>query len=295
MTRSPTGSRRNEGTTGQRSLSCAFLPRLGVRTMDCRWTFCVVAALAGGIAGCEHLSLFSSSDPVAKATADKDKEREARCVWVEQTKLKPETLVAYAKYQEESAKGPNATPADRDRLMEKARETYQRALNEDPNYVAAHLGLARLLEFTGRHDAAVASYRKALELRPGEKDVWYELSIAHARAKEFDAHVECLRKAVTLDPDSKIFTRTLGLALARSGQFEEGFDYLKKSMSEAEAHCALGRMLHHLGKDDAAREHARLALQAEPNLERAKELTAEIEARTTVAEETPPAEAGEQQ
>lgn len=240
--------------------------------MDCRWTFCLAAALVGA-AGCEHLSLWPQDD---KTKAEK--EREARCVWVEQTKLKPETLVAHANLLLTGAEDATATEDERERRREKARDDFQRALKEDPDHLPAYLGLARLFESTGRHDRAVETYHAALEKHPKAKEVWFELGYkVHAPHKEWEPAVECLRKALALDPDNRPYAKSLGFLLARAGHYEESFGRLRPVLGEGEAHAVIGKMLHHLGQDDAARKHAELALQVDPKLKSARELIDELD------------------
>ena len=129
--------------------------------MDCRWTFCVAAALLSSAAGCVHSSLLPDPDPVAKATEEKEKDKDAKSVWVLQTKLKPETLVSYGDLKATSAIQPETAPGDRERYLEQARESYEKALKEDPNFVPAHLALARLLASTNNHPAALVSLQKS--------------------------------------------------------------------------------------------------------------------------------------
>jgi predicted Zn-dependent protease len=253
--------------------------------MDCRWTFCVAAALLSSAAGCVH-SLLPDPDPVAKAAADekekeKDKDKDAKTIWIVQTKLKPETLVSYGDLKATSAVQPETTPGERERYLEQARESYEKALKEDPNFVPAHLALARLLAVTNNHPAALVHYRKVLELHPKDKEVWAEVSTFHARAREWDAAVGCQRRALALDPDNQLYTKRLGMHLGMAGHYDESFACLRPVVGEAKAHCLVAhclvaQMLHQAGQDDTARQHVDLALQGDPELQSARELLAEL-------------------
>lgn len=255
--------------------------------MDCRKSLRLALLVLGCVAGCETLAPWSSPDAREKAVAADEKEASKnRVVWTEQTKLKPETIVAFAKLLEDSASDPNAPEAERERHLEQARLKYQLALQEDPTFVPAHLGLARLMESTGRHDRALECYAQALKHAPKDKTVWHEIGVVHARHKEWEPALDCLRKAVALDPDDKMIAKTLGLTLARSGRYEDSFATLRQAgVSEAEARCHVARMLHHMNQDDAAREHVQLALQADPNLRTAQELLAELNGGTAINRE----------
>ena len=51
-----------------------------------------------------------------------------------------------------------------------AEKSFRGALQVDPNFAAAHYGLAQLLENTGRTDEAVAEYEKTLALQSNHED-----------------------------------------------------------------------------------------------------------------------------
>ncbi len=239
--------------------------------MDCRITL-RLALLALACAGCELTSPWSAPDPKDKMAAADKETGKMRLIWTEQTKLKPETLVAYAHVMEQRVNDPNVAPEEREHLLAQARDAYRRALNADPKFVAAHLGLANLLEGTGNHEQAVASYKQALALTPTDKNLWFAVGTVQARNKEWAPALECFQKAVELDPENKQFITTLGMTLARAGRFDESFTCLRRVVSEAEAQCLIARMLHHMNQDDAARAHVQMALQANPPMKTAQDL-----------------------
>src|SRR5438552_1805392 len=113
--------------------------------MDCRNTI-RVALLALVCAGCE-LTMPWSAPPAKDKLGSVDKDSgKMRVMWTEQTKLKPETLVAYAHVMEQRGNDPAVPQEEREHLVNQARDAYQRALNTDPTFVAAHIGMAHLLE-----------------------------------------------------------------------------------------------------------------------------------------------------
>src|ERR1700721_1756985 len=98
--------------------------------MDCRWTLRLTALVLSCVAGCTSLP-WSSTDKDKDKIAEWAKDaKKNQTVWQEQTKLKPETLVAYGRYKEQAAEEPTALESDRERLREQARTSYQRALTE---------------------------------------------------------------------------------------------------------------------------------------------------------------------
>src|SRR5262245_12408358 len=58
--------------------------------------------------------------------------------------IKPDTDVVFADTQVEAALAEGRAPADRDQLLDHARQRYQKALKADPKHKGAFLGLAKL-------------------------------------------------------------------------------------------------------------------------------------------------------
>jgi tetratricopeptide (TPR) repeat protein len=208
-------------------------------------------------------------------------------VFHEQTKLKPETLVACANFHENAANEPKATPADREQRRGLALKNYRRALELDPNYAPAHLGLARLMETMGNHEIAVAGYRQVVRITPNDAAVWAELGMLQVRSKEYEPGIEALAKASQLDPANKVYAKSYGFSLARAGRYDESLVVLRKEMGEGLAQCTIARMLHHMGQEAASRSHAQLALEADPNLKPAQDLLAELDGRPGEAVSAP--------
>jgi len=249
--------------------------------MDCRWTLSLAAALLAAVAGCDMktLPLWPSADALPtpklppkdlpKSTDDEVDERPKE--------IKPETVVAFAAFKEQCAlELGESAPAEKERLLELARQGYQEALEMDPKNLKAFMSLAGLYEKMGDNEHAVATYRQASKVMPKDKTVWFESGMYYGRQKEWDRAVEDLRKASALDPDDRHCAKTLGLVLARAGRFEESFSCLEHKFGQAEAHCIVARMLHHMKQDDAARAHVQMALQINSDLPSAQELLTEL-------------------
>jgi tetratricopeptide (TPR) repeat protein len=248
--------------------------------MDCRYTLHVAALCLACVAGCETLAPWQSDDKKKDKTADAKDGKDTKPsqeVWIQQTKLKPETLCAYAKFKESAAQDPAALEVDREHYREQARTSYMRALEEDPKCHEAHLGLARLFDTMGNHDRAVACYQGALKVRPKDIDTWMELGMSHARNKEWEPALTSMKQAVKLDPDARQNVKTLGFTLARSGRYEEAFDTLRRVVGAAEAHFCIAQMLYQMEQDGAARQHIELALHDNPQMKEAQVLLDKLE------------------
>jgi tetratricopeptide (TPR) repeat protein len=247
--------------------------------MDCLRALCA-AALCLVASGC-GLPVWPNTSGPANAKLPENVPPHPEDLEAEHPKeLKPATLVAYAALKERSAVDAEQSQNDRERLREAARQAYLRALELDPKYIPAHIGLANWYDTAGNHEKALATYAQAAKVAPKDKGLWFQLGMCHARHKEWDLAIESLRKAHELDPDNRPCTKTLGLCLARAGRCDESVNCLEAVESKAEAECTVARMLHHMNQDEASRQHAQLALQSNPTLTEARELLEEIEGQT---------------
>jgi tetratricopeptide (TPR) repeat protein len=201
--------------------------------------------------------------------------------------MKPETLVAFARYREGDGTDEKLPLPTRQRLLEEGRLAYQQAIKQDANYLPAYLGLAHLYITEEDYNRAFDTYHKAIQKRPQAPEAWYALGMCHARRKEWEPALAALKKAVELDPENREYTRTLGLCLARAGHSDESVACLTKVMNQAEAYFNVGRMLHHLHKEDEGKRYVQMALQVNPDLAVAREFLAYLENPTSLPA-TPP-------
>lgn len=193
-------------------------------------------------------------------------------------KRKPQasTCVAFGDLEYKGALDMTRTPLQKEQALEMARQYYQQALRTDAKCLDAYTGLARTYGQLGDHNAAVTTYQKGLKVFPKQAALWYELGMCQARSKEWGPAVEHLRQASELDPDNRIYSHMLAYTLARAGRYDESFACFKKTLGEAQAHYNIARMLHHLHQDEASKQRLQQALQADPTLEPAKQLLAQL-------------------
>lgn len=203
---------------------------------------------------------------------------------------KPSTLVSYAQLYERSAAEPGMTQLQRELYQEQARKSYQQALKGDSKYKPALLGLAALYDGMNDHSRALATLRQATQAHPQDAQVWFELGMSHARAKEWDLALEGMARATELDPENRPYANQFGYCLARAGRFDESFATFKRLHGDATAHYNVARMLHHVQQDDRCKDHLRQALQADPQYAQAKQMLDELEGSRSqgVAELAPP-------
>lgn len=190
---------------------------------------------------------------------------------------KASTLIAYGGLCERSADEPKCPPAQRERLRDQARRSYQQALGLEPKNVEAMVALANLYVKSGDKDRAILHFQKAVKQKPKDAELWFHFGLACGRLRDWTLAQQGLKKATELDPENKLYQNYYGYCLARTGQYEESLKVFCKVNPEAEAHYNLARMLHHLQDDDLSKEHLRQALKLNPHHEPARELLAQLE------------------
>jgi tetratricopeptide (TPR) repeat protein len=237
--------------------------------MDCRkwlWT-----ALVAGVAGCAHEAaaplVNSSPQGMAEPTPEKELPKRAP---------KAHTCVVLGDLKEQEAEATKASH-DQELLRDQARQLYQQALEIEPENLEALHALARMYSLIPDHDRAVATYQRALKAHPRQADLWYDLGMYHSQCKEWEPAIQSLGQAVACEPENRFFANTLGFCLARAGRYEESLACFQKTVSPAKAHYNLARMLVHMNQTDLGKEHLRQAIEADPQLEEARQMLAQLD------------------
>jgi Flp pilus assembly protein TadD len=84
-----------------------------------------------------------------------------------------------------------------------------------------------------RYADAIAQYRKALELRPGEIDLLHALAAAHMYAGELDDAISTANRIVELDPGDHLVHTSLSMMYQRKGNIEEAESQAAKARMKA--------------------------------------------------------------
>ncbi len=137
-----------------------------------------------------------------------------------------------------------------------------------PANARAHnnLGLAQFR--SGAIDAAVASYGRALALRPEYPETHYNLGVAYAQLGRIDEAIASYGRALGVQPDYPEALNNLGNALVRAGRAAEALaryeEAARRRPAFAEAHNNLGNALAQLDRGAEAEPHFRRALALRP-------------------------------
>ncbi len=175
--------------------------------------------------------------------------------------------LSYAQWQEQLGNLPEAE------------ESYKRVLQDDPDSVAAMIGLARLEQLAGRKDSAEQAYQRAAKSAPAgghaldalgqfyaSETRWREAAAAHARATQ-------------AAPTNAVYRQHYAVALARHGDVSGALAQFKLAVGEAEGHYNIGYILYEQGRTDLAEQQFLQAVTLRPDLEAAQTMLDELHRR----------------
>ena len=161
---------------------------------------------------------------------------------------------------------------------------YRRALELWPGQAGAHANLGVLLAARGDHDGALEHYREAVRINPGLAAARVGLGIELASRGQAREAIQSFEVALRLDPRDATVLYNLGLALASAGDREQAIarlgDALKIRPDYADAHNNLGILLATGGRLDEAIKHFQAALRLQPG---SRETAANLERARALA------------
>jgi tetratricopeptide (TPR) repeat protein len=164
-------------------------------------------------------------------------------------------------------------PGDR-RLLEAALAEFDAAIAAAPRVAPAHNNRGAVLEALGRPDEAVAAYREALTVTPGDPDVLFNLSLALTQAGKPAEGAETAESLIRMQPHRAAAHASLADARLALGQLDPAVtayrESLRLSPDDASAHNGLGTALARQGRIDEAVAEFREALRFNPRFARAR-------------------------
>ena len=106
---------------------------------------------------------------------------------------------------------------------------FQRALDLNPSFDQAMMGLGRALNFQGKSAQAKQWLQHALSLNPQNFRAWFELARAQAR-EDMGAATASLEKVISIQPNFAPAYRELGLLQLRQEKYAEASGNLEKAV-----------------------------------------------------------------
>jgi arylsulfatase A-like enzyme/Tfp pilus assembly protein PilF len=111
-----------------------------------------------------------------------------------------------------------------------AEQSYNSALQSDPQNSEAEYALARLYVAAGRIDDAVAKMQKLIEIRYPSEEVYYSLSAIYQKQGKVQESEKILQEWLELFPQSASACYRYGLFLAIKGDRNQAITYLERAV-----------------------------------------------------------------
>jgi adenylate cyclase len=113
--------------------------------------------------------------------------------------------------------------------VQKAKQSYEKAIKLDPSYVYAHIHYGTFLVLTGEDPKrGIEEIKKARDLDPTSRQIDWILGRNYYYAGQYEFAEEQLRKAVIMNPTQSPAKHFLGLALIAKKAFGEAIDIIKQ-------------------------------------------------------------------
>ena len=144
-----------------------------------------------------------------------------------------------------------------------------KAISLRPDYAEAHNNLGNVYKEQGRFEEATSYYRKALSLKPDYAEAYNNLGNVYREQENFDEAIVCYRKTLSLKPNSAETHNNLAIALKQLNQHEEAIASYQTAVTlnpnYAEAYNNLGIALVELRRHEEAVACYQKALTINPD------------------------------
>jgi Tfp pilus assembly protein PilF len=151
---------------------------------------------------------------------------------------------------------------------QKALDSFDLAIQLQPDFFEAHGNRGAMLAALGRHDDAIESYRKAIAIRPDFADAHSNLGSALTHLQRYDEALASLDRAIALRPDHADALYNRGNALKPLQRYEEALASYDRAIAlrpnHADAHNNRGQVLRELERYDEALASYDRALALQP-------------------------------
>lgn len=153
----------------------------------------------------------------------------------------------------------------------KALDNYTKALEKEPDNLAALQAVARLHSRQEQFAQSVEDYQKVVRVSPTAEN-YSELASAQQKAGRLGDAQATMQKAITMEPTVTRYRNNLAGILVAGGRSDEAVKELQQVLPPAVANYNVA-YLHFMNKNTAAaQQHLQTALQADPNLQPARDL-----------------------
>ncbi|MGE3317529.1 MAG: tetratricopeptide repeat protein, partial [Planctomycetaceae bacterium] len=127
--------------------------------------------------------------------------------------------------------------------LEAAKARYQMVLQQDPQHVDAHHGLAVIADNARDFLTAEQHYKSALQVRPTDVGLLSDHGYSYLLQGKLDESVQILTRATELDPDHRQALNNLGLAFALKKDPERSFAAFRRADGDEAARARIAKLL----------------------------------------------------
>ncbi|HEV2860805.1 MAG TPA: tetratricopeptide repeat protein [Pyrinomonadaceae bacterium] len=151
-----------------------------------------------------------------------------------------------------------------DRLNE-AIASLSTATSLDPKLSQAHSLLAVAYDRKGLRERARDSYERAVNVNESDAQAMNNLGYSLYLNGNYRAAVERLKRAAKLAPGDSRILNNLALAQVHLGKYDDAYKNFARAGGELSGHTNLASLLIRIGRDDKAAEHLEAARRIEPS------------------------------
>jgi len=152
--------------------------------------------------------------------------------------------------------------------LEKAIESWQKAVELNPEFSEGHLNLGTAFKERERPEDALYHYNKAIELNPNDFLAYYNLGLVYYQEEKFGAASEKYRKALEINPSDKDCRYNLAMALFYEKKYREAekelSEVLKTDGSYGPAYYSLGLVYDEMERLNSAVTNYQKAIRLMP-------------------------------
>jgi Flp pilus assembly protein TadD len=187
--------------------------------------------------------------------------------------------------------------------LTKALESYNQALESEPNNAPALASIARLHFRQGKYQEANQFFTRALTQSPQDAELHNDLALTRSKLNDVPGSVSSFNQALALSPGTSRYANNLATVHFESGDAASAYRVLAANNKPAVAHFNMAYLYYKSGRLDEAKRHLNSAVEFAPQgstdaivqraVDRSREMLTQIEsgsgAATAVAQAAPQA------